>query len=615
MANQKREPFVLDFPNGQRVEDILKKAEADYSKAEIDTKMASKATMSDVQRETQNLQNQINEIVRAPESGGDVAAEVAQARVDADGVSHATLKARCDSDASKTTQLKEDLYNLYNHKRKTFFLSDRDTTPENSFYFLEFPMKQGKEYTVKSSRGIKCYIRAEQYVKPSLQTVDNVGQTPVKFIAVEDMNWFALYVNLTETESFTFEVYDETGIVSQRTAELSQHTAELSQHTAELSQFTNPTGLDFNADDFTIGARSMYGSTPVSSEKRVTNKITGMSFLSNMIITPKDNSVKHFIYRQDNTHTGWITTPFIMESGKKYDYVCAYADDRTITDIAELLSHFTIISDLTSKVLEIDETIKFVKKTSSEYKDKTISILGDSISTFGGDGGDNRTSDGTWTYLGNRCRYPQSNLLTDVNDTYWKRIIDILGLRLGINESWAGSRVSNTASTDSGDVGPNRHIASATRIGHLGENGTPDIILVNAGTNDIGASVTVGTFNTENPMNYTDEEIASLPVATFADAYRTMLIRLQKRYPTSKIICLLPNYTTAYYTPTKVDEYCEVIKEACDFFGIKWTDMRTSGITIFNRATYLPDGIHPNAVGMEMMAKNILKELRYDFII
>ena len=36
MSNQEREPFVLDFPNGQRVEDILKKAEADYSRAEID---------------------------------------------------------------------------------------------------------------------------------------------------------------------------------------------------------------------------------------------------------------------------------------------------------------------------------------------------------------------------------------------------------------------------------------------------------------------------------------------------------------------------------------------------------------------------------------------------
>lgn len=111
MAN-KCEPFVLDFPNGQRVEDILKKADQLPTKAQLDQQMASKATTSDVQRETQNLQNQIDEIVRAPESGGDVGAEVAQARVDADGVTHATLKARCDSDASKTTQLKEDLVYL-----------------------------------------------------------------------------------------------------------------------------------------------------------------------------------------------------------------------------------------------------------------------------------------------------------------------------------------------------------------------------------------------------------------------------------------------------------------------------------------------------------------------
>ena len=146
MANQKREPFILDFPNGQRVEDILKKADADYSKAEIDTKMASKATMSDVQRETQNLQNQINEIVRAPESGGDVAAEVAQARVDADGVSHATLKARCDSDASKTTQLKEDLnkiatFDIYTNEiilDKSDCNDSYDSTYVNNGYINEF---------------------------------------------------------------------------------------------------------------------------------------------------------------------------------------------------------------------------------------------------------------------------------------------------------------------------------------------------------------------------------------------------------------------------------------------------------------------------------------------
>ena len=46
MANQKRETFVLDFPDGQTVEDILKKAEANYSRAEIDS-LISRAVFLD----------------------------------------------------------------------------------------------------------------------------------------------------------------------------------------------------------------------------------------------------------------------------------------------------------------------------------------------------------------------------------------------------------------------------------------------------------------------------------------------------------------------------------------------------------------------------------------
>lgn len=104
MANQEREPFVLDFPNGQRVEDILKKADQLPTKAQLDQQMASKATMSDVERETQNLQNQIDNIVRAPESGGDVGAEVYQARVGVDGTNYLTLEARLNAEQTETQE-------------------------------------------------------------------------------------------------------------------------------------------------------------------------------------------------------------------------------------------------------------------------------------------------------------------------------------------------------------------------------------------------------------------------------------------------------------------------------------------------------------------------------
>lgn len=258
----------------------------------------------------------------------------------------------------------------------------------------------------------------------------------------------------------------------------------------------------------------------------------------------------------------------------------------------------------------------------SEYDGKIISILGDSISTFAGYGASSASdghliADGKYTYPGNHCRYPQNGLLQSVHDTYWMRLIETLKMKLGINDSIAGSRVSWDGTSPAGypELGADGYISCMTRIGHLGENGTPNVILVNGGTNDIGQNMPIGTFNTESPVDYTEEQIQALPVATFADAYRTLLIRLQYYYPTATVVCLLPNYTTSYYSPTKVDKYCEIIKEACDFFGVKWIDMRASGITMFNRGTYLPDGIHYNTNGMEVIYENILRFFKYDLTV
>ena len=242
-----------------------------------------------------------------------------------------------------------------------------------------------------------------------------------------------------------------------------------------------------------------------------------------------------------------------------------------------------------------------------------VSILGDSLSTFGGSVSDPDNARyavaGDPTYPGNRCRYPQSNLLTQEVQTYWRRVVDHFGMKFGISESWAGSRVSNTSATDSGDLGPNRCISSQTRINHLAVNGTPDVIIVNGGTNDAGANVTIGTFNYENPKNYTDAQIAALDVTTFAGAYRAMLIRLQKTYPNARIICMLPNYTTSYYDAQKQDAYCELIKEACDYFGVQYFDSRNIGINLFSTGDFLPDGIHYNANGMLFLAQALFKAI------
>lgn len=106
-------PYVLPFEDGSVVAAILLKAqglpetEQIATKTELQQATAYLATLSNstmapqsavVKRETDNLQAQIDNIVRAPESGGDVAAEVAQARVGADSTNYQTLKERLDTE-------------------------------------------------------------------------------------------------------------------------------------------------------------------------------------------------------------------------------------------------------------------------------------------------------------------------------------------------------------------------------------------------------------------------------------------------------------------------------------------------------------------------------------
>lgn len=317
-------------------------------------------------------------------------------------------------------------------------------------------------------------------------------------------------------------------------------------------------------------------------------------------------------------HSGILTNVSVVIAKKGYQVAALKYDDKLIIDTSNYRWENMIFLDSPSdirlnikksddSVITEDEAINNVIVYSVEKKinGKILSILGDSISTFGVP--DQNNTEGKWTYPGNRCRYPQSNLFTDVDFTYWKRLIDARSMRLGINESWAGSRVSWDGVTESGDYGANKHIASLTRIKHLGENGNPDIIAIYAATNDAGGKVELGVFNTEDPSKYSEEEIELLPVNTFADAYRTMLIRAMYYYPTSRIIVIMPNFTTAYYSTPDLDKYIEVIREACDFFGIQYLDCRTVGVTPFNSSTYMPDGIHPGKNLMNMIFKELNK--------
>jgi len=239
--------------------------------------------------------------------------------------------------------------------------------------------------------------------------------------------------------------------------------------------------------------------------------------------------------------------------------------------------------------------------TLANYSGKVISILGDSISTFAGY---IPTADGF--NLEHLPRYPQDDLLTDVNETWWMQVITRLGGKLGINDSWRGATVSGAAPVTSGSTGANAAMANLTRIRNLGSNGTPDLILFYGGTNDLAHVAKVGTFDPAAAPDTADLTTASWD--NLADGYVHTLLRLRHFYPEAQILCLLPTYTGSYYTDTKLAQANTVLAAICEHYGVACTDLRHCELTTAD----LPDGIHPDANGMDHITAAVLEALSAD---
>ena len=238
----------------------------------------------------------------------------------------------------------------------------------------------------------------------------------------------------------------------------------------------------------------------------------------------------------------------------------------------------------------------------SNYNGKIISILGDSISTFAGY---IPVADGF--NLDHEVWYPNDNLLTDVNETWWMQIINNLNMKLGINDSWESTEVYNYIDEEVNSTfdGTKACMASLTRIQNLGSNGTPDVIFFFGGTNDITQSRPLGTFNPDTAP--TEVDLISVKWDTVADAYIDAIMRMQYYYPDAQIVSILPYYRHSQGT-AKVNKYNNLFATICEYYGVFCVDLRNCGISREN----IPDGTHPNADGMDYITSAVFDVLMSD---
>ena len=244
---------------------------------------------------------------------------------------------------------------------------------------------------------------------------------------------------------------------------------------------------------------------------------------------------------------------------------------------------------------------------------KTISILGDSISTY--QNYSNGTAAGTTnsTITNGAIYYPRSGFDVTVDSTWWYQAAQALDMEILVNNSWSGSCLLNTRS---GTVGA--YVDRCVQLhDDTGDNAgeEPDIIAIFLGTNDyytypgtLGSyeSIAFDTLITKTETGYVYAE-----PTTSMEAYAIILHKIAQRYPEAQVYCftLLPRVNSASQ-PTAVNED---IKQLANHFGAITVDLHNCGIQPDN--THMGDNLHPNSAGMDAMtnafASAVLKNSKY----
>ena len=111
-----------------------------------------------------------------------------------------------------------------------------------------------------------------------------------------------------------------------------------------------------------------------------------------------------------------------------------------------------------------------------------------------------------------------------------------------------------------------------------------------------------GTVSYREPSNVTE-------------AYIIMMDKMANKYEGVDIFCftLLPNSVNTNYT--FLEQYNDMIRQVAADYDATIVDLyRDSGITSANFNSYMIDGLHPNAVGMDLITDTLVRAMMERYV-
>lgn len=241
--------------------------------------------------------------------------------------------------------------------------------------------------------------------------------------------------------------------------------------------------------------------------------------------------------------------------------------------------------------------VGFIERGSklSPLEDRTISIQGDSITTFAG-----TITDGNAAYYSVNHKY-----VNTIDATWWGLLVNECRMRLIRNDAWSGSRISGAGASAMNNTARCAALKNVDSKVDTYQFGAPEIIVIMAGTNDVSGNVALG-------------EIGSTDVTNYIGAFTMMLRNIKTQCRNSKIVVFQlyrgNNYDYANTGGTHQYEYQEAMEKVCKIYGAHYVGPEHFGISYPNTnyftcdnsmSEYGPptytsaDYLHPNMQGME----------------
>ncbi len=250
--------------------------------------------------------------------------------------------------------------------------------------------------------------------------------------------------------------------------------------------------------------------------------------------------------------------------------------------------------------------------SASDFAGKTVSVLGDSISTYPGVSNDASSNS---TIGGNALYYTEGKLGVYRADTWWQQAVDALDMELLVNNAWSGSAIH--AKRNGAEAA---YIDRCVQLHNDTTDKDPDVIWSFIGTNDFSWYYT-SAWGTVDAIDFdalitagTGGTYTYATPTTVYEAYAIMLHKMTERYPDAEIYVMglitrrEPAVASNYVDNGQPTAINAGIKTLVEKMGCTYVDIESLiPSTPAEFDTYIGDQkVHPGPLGHDVLTSALL---------